>query len=488
MSDTQRANNLGRKMYLIVTTVLFIAYLAELLKGSKTPGQFALLAAADLLPVVAAFIVYKMNPEAYVIRHIIGMGYGLFYALNCFMSTEQMVFVYAIPMVVLVSIYCDKKFSITVSILVSMLAIVHGVWYAATLGEWSEKSVAALEIEIAAVVLVSAFAFVANNFIIEMNARKVEEVNEAGARTNAVLDEVMKVSGSLAESVAVVSEKMDMLSASSGNTLSAMNEVQTGTGETANSVQNQLIKTEEISRQVEKVTDASKSIGTNINDAVDAISEGRANLDRLIAQAEVSEKAGVGAINEVTELKKSTDQMESIVQMIQNVASQTSLLALNASIEAARAGEAGRGFAVVASEISSLSSQTSTATKNISDLIVSVTNEMANVAKAIESLVESNKVQNESAQVTAGSFEKIVESAAVIRENSSELSKVVANLDSANREIVESIQTISAITEEVSAHSQTTCEATEQNQVIVEDVQKLVSSMTSDAGRLKAIG
>lgn len=302
-----------------------------------------------------------------------------------------------------------------------------------------------------------------------------------------MLDEITRISGRMADEVTIVSDKMTQLSASSEETLASMTEVQTGTLETANSIQTQMVKTEEIQGQITKVAEASEHIGINAKETVDAINEGRNNIEKLIRQAEISDEAGNGAVKEVEELKNSTTQMETIVQMIQKVASQTSMLALNASIEAARAGEAGRGFAVVASSISDLASQTKSATEEISDLISSLTKEMGDVASAIMSLVESNNVQNESAHLTADSFEKIIENAKVINSDSKELSDTVNNLESANKKIVDSIQTISAITEEVTAHSQTTCEATGQNQKIVEDVQNLVSEMMENAEKLKAL-
>ena len=211
------------------------------------------------------------------------------------------------------------------------------------------------------------------------------------------------------------------------------------------------------------------------------------NIEKLIRQAELSCEAGNGAVKEVEELKSSTDQMETIVQMIQKVASQTSMLALNASIEAARAGEAGRGFAVVAASISDLASQTKSATEEISSLIANLTKEMEDVASAILSLVDSNNVQNESAQLTAESFRKIAENAETIITDSGELTDTVASLEQANKKIVDSIQTISAITEEVTAHSQTTCEATGQNQMIVKDVKAIVNEMMKNADKLNAL-
>lgn len=198
-------------------------------------------------------------------------------------------------------------------------------------------------------------------------------------------------------------------------------------------------------------------------------------------------EAGNGAVQEVEGLKGSTEQMESIVALIKSVASQTSLLAFNASIEAARAGEAGRGFAVVAQEISNLAGQTQKATGNISSLIEGISNEIGSVVGVIHSLVESNNMQIESAQVTSESFDKIVDSVSRIRTNSGELSEIVESLAAANDEIVESNRTISAITEEVSSHSTATCTATENNQCTVREVQDLVAGMTSTADRLQNI-
>ena len=335
--------------------------------------------------------------------------------------------------------------------------------------------------------MVAVFIALVNKYTITVNENKMKTIHESAEKTKAMLDEIMMVSDNIISEVSEVSDKMEQLAKSSEETLTSMQEVQTGTTDSANSVQNQMIKTEEIQTQIDKVTGVSSDIGASVDGTVEAIREGKSNINKLIDQSKVSEEAGNAVIKEVEGLKASTDQMETIVSLIQSVASQTSLLALNASIEAARAGEAGKGFAVVASEISNLANQTQSATGNISDLIAGISGEIERFVTAINSLVESNKIQNESANVTSGSFEKIVENADVIRNKSEELSEIVGKLASANKEIVESISTISAITEEVSAHSTTTFEASEQNKAIVEAVQKVVKNMDKNASRLSEL-
>ena len=484
-SKEANVNKTAMILFTILTSIIGVAYVIQLVKGEAGLNKFLPVEIFSLGPMILGWILYKTDPATKAIRHVMAIGYGLFYLIVCFITTNTiLVFVYAIPTVILTAMFNDLQLSLASSIGVSVIAIAHAIRFA-SLRNWEGGAVADLEIEVLIMIMVSLFSIVVNRTITKANEAQISAINESGEKNEKMLSMIMEVSGDLIEDVGKVSDKMVALSTSSEETLTAMQEVQSGTTDSADSVQNQLIKTEEIQTQIEKVTEASENIGTNTNDAVEAIREGRENIQKLIEQANISEEAGNSVIQEVEGLKTSTEQMETIVQLIQNVASQTSLLALNASIEAARAGEAGRGFAVVATEISNLAAQTQNATGNINELIAGISKEIGEVVTAINSLVESNKIQNESANITSGSFDKIVESAGRIRDNSDNLSDVVGKLASANEEIVESIQTISAITEEVSAHSTTTCSATETNRHTVEEVQEIVENMIRTADKLK---
>lgn len=484
--DVAKANKLGIKLQIIIVTVLTISYLIQLVKGDISIGNLVILLLALWVPVVGAVTLNKKDPASDLTKHIIGVGYGIFYLLICIISDQQLVFTYAFPMLLVVAIYCDMKFSTIVASAITVVSVIHAVICTVRNG-FTPLAITALEIQVAATILISVYSIVANNFIVKVTGEQMDAINEAGEKTEKMLSEIVEVSNTLADQVSVVSDKLTQLETSSEETLAAMQEVQAGTGDSAEAVQNQLHKTEDISGQIETVTLASENIGNNVTAALTAIKEGQNNINKLIDQSKASEEAANGAVHEVEELKASTDKMEAIVEMISNVASQTSLLALNASIEAARAGEAGRGFSVVATEISNLAAQTQTATEDINNLISNIAKEMTSVANAITKLVENNKIQNEAAKVTADSFVKIVSNSDEIKNDSEQLSKIVNLLEKSNHEIVESIQTISAITEEVTAHASTTCDTTEANREIVRDVKDIVEEMTANADRLKNV-
>ena len=206
------------------------------------------------------------------------------------------------------------------------------------------------------------------------------------------------------------------------------------------------------------------------------------NLENEVEKSKLySDKAA----KELEELENYTKQMQTIIELINNVADQTDLLALNASIEAARAGDSGRGFAVVATEISNLANQTQSATDDIYNLIANINNKILDVDEAIKSFVAGSNKQHAVAIETVKSLENIKSDTNAIEDNIHGLTSAVNGLSDANRTIVETVQNISATLEEVTAHSNETYESSLNNTSTLNDVMEIVEHLQEQANTLK---
>ena len=274
-----------------------------------------------------------------------------------------------------------------------------------------------------------------------------------------------------------MADKMKVLEGSSTKTKSSMEEVAQGTGETVESIQLQMEKTEQIQNTIKRVQYSSDTIHQNMDETQRELAQSQRNINDLIEQVQISNEANADVSRELEELYTYTNQMQSIVQMINDVTEQTSLLALNASIEAARAGEAGKGFAVVASEISALATQTQQATVNITNLINNISTELSQVVEVIHQMMKNVEVQNQATGNTARSFEQIAVCIEKVGNESRSLAHLVVELSDANSEIIRGIETISAATEEVTAHSSETLEASEENNNITNEVSGIVDQL-----------
>ena len=483
-SKAARINRTVYLCYLMEVTVIFLAYFLEVIKGSRTFGYFLLTALMIIAPATVLFLSLKKDVEYRYFRSWLVALFGVLYAFIIFTTTSKLAFTYAMPMMLAITMYNSVQLSILSGAAAILLNIIQVIISIVKSGGISAKDMADVEIQIIALLFIIVYSMVVNRSTNISNKEKVETVETEQEKTAKLLEHIIFVSKVITKGIFTVSGKITELGESVSNTLGAMEEVSAGSTETAESVQTQLLKTEEIQNHISDVQKAADDIVENISNTKVAIQKGNADIELLISQVAATEASGNHVKTELSELDEYTNQMHSIVELINNVADQTSLLSLNASIEAARAGEAGKGFAVVASEISSLAAQTQEATEEIETLINNISEELSEVVTAINNLISMNRQQNESAGNAADSFSKIEKNAAFIEDSSAELNGSISQLADANAGIVESIQNISAITEEVSAHAHETYASSEKNTEIVSQVIDIVSSLSDQAEEL----
>ena len=226
--------------------------------------------------------------------------------------------------------------------------------------------------------------------------------------------------------------------------------------------------------ETEAVSIGEISERTNAN-----VQEGVALIDRLKRQA--AEVAQINRESKVTTeaLNVSIKDVQEITETILGISNQTNLLALNASIEAARAGEAGKGFAVVADEIRNLSEGTRQATEKIEEIISRLTKDAQSAAESMSLSAEYAQRQNDLIDETGAKLSDIKNDTDALYTGVKQVNTAVASVLDANASIIDSITNLSAISQEVSASTETVLVESDDSMDVLTTMNGLLDEISS---------
>ena len=482
--ELARENTVAMNCHFLVCGIISIAYFVEFLKGDGTLLYVLATIILAMGPVVGEIICYKKQHDTKMIKHFVGIGYAILYTFVMFTTNNHFTFVYVIPMLIAITVYNDFKYSLPIEVGVVIVNVIQLALFFKR-GIYTKADMASVEIQFFVIVLICGIQLYVSIVAEKLNQKKLAELKAEHEKTEELLMRIMDTSDKMTQQITVSAQKTASLGESMQAMKESMEEVNSGSNDTAEAVQSQLNQTEEIQAMVEQVEKGTENIIDSMNQNKEAIAQGNANVGILVKQAEETVESGKKVTEELSQLDTYMSQMNSILDIINSITSQTSLLALNASIEAARAGEAGRGFAVVASEISQMAQQTKDSTVQISQLIENVSNAIQMVVEVSGSMISMIESQNETTEKTAESFTVIEKNSDNVYGQSNELAAYVTKLADANKKIIDSISTISAISEEVAAHASDTLSATESNNVIVEELAALSGQLETLAQELK---
>lgn len=221
--------------------------------------------------------------------------------------------------------------------------------------------------------------------------------------------------------------------------------------------QHTLQANENLTEFADELSNVAGRMGRMNEEAVSAVSQchdGMDTVELLSRKIDQSRELQTATSETASMLSQKSISIDGISKTIGEIASQTSLLALNASIEAARAGAAGRGFAVVAEEIGMLAAQTASATGDINQIIGEIQHGIKSVSTQISQLQHNTVDCISTMEDTQGVFRKISTNISGIGNDINELETAVDNLNRNKDGIVDKFCSISSETQELTAASQ----------------------------------
>jgi methyl-accepting chemotaxis protein len=265
-------------------------------------------------------------------------------------------------------------------------------------------------------------------------------------------------------------------------TASASSEISSSTEQMAAGAQEQSAQTTEVAGAVEQMTktimettknvaiasETAKTSGNIARDGGKVVGDTINGMNRIADV--VTQAAGM-----VKELGSSSDKIGEIVQVIDDIADQTNLLALNAAIEAARAGEQGRGFAVVADEVRKLAERTTKATKEIAIMIKQIQKDTGNAVVSMEKGTEEVNTGKLLTQKAEEALHQIISSSKDVVENITQVAAASEEQSAAAEQISKNIESINSVTQESAAGTQQIARAAEDLNRLTENLQNLVS-------------
>ena len=284
---------------------------------------------------------------------------------------------------------------------------------------------------------------------------------------NKSVKNINHIVGQVVEAVSSTASASAQISSSAEEMAAGAQEQSAQTAEVASAVEQMTSTILEATRHTAVASESSARAGSAAKEGGQIVLQTVEGMSRI---AEVVIKAGVT----VKELGDSSDQIGEIVQVIEEIADQTNLLALNAAIEAARAGEQGRGFAVVADEVRKLAERTTAATKEISGMIRKIQVDTGGAVESMELGVEEVEKGKHLADRAGNSLDTIIKGSIEVVDLITQVAAASEQQSSTVTEIGRSIDGINSVTQESASVTQQIARAAESLNMLTGDLQELV--------------
>ena len=278
-----------------------------------------------------------------------------------------------------------------------------------------------------------------------------------------------------------VAEAVDSTMSVSTQIAASVEEMSAGAEELNNQTHAIATSIDEMTKTIIETTQNTSSAASSARDAGTIADEGGRVVNKAVNGMETISNVVSHAAEKIIELGNNSDKIGEIIEVINEIAEQTNLLALNAAIEAARAGEHGRGFAVVADEVRKLSERTSSATKEIADMVQEIQSYTKQAVSSINEGTEEVREGKDLAQKAGEAISNIVEKTNIVVDEISQVATASEEQSSTSEQVSQNIVMINNVSSETLIGIQQVATATYELNQMTENLQEILKQFKMDS-------
>jgi len=294
-------------------------------------------------------------------------------------------------------------------------------------------------------------------------------------------DEIGDLQKAFDEFASSIRSTLEQVLESSAAVASASTQISSSTEELAAGAQEQSSQAGEVATAVEEMTKTLGETTENVRKVADGAREAKESARKggdVVGQTISGMKRIADVVNQSAEQVKilgaSSDKIGEIIGVIDDIADQTNLLALNAAIEAARAGEQGRGFAVVADEVRKLAERTSKATKEIAAMIRQIQTDTSQAVASMDKGTQEVGTGISLAEQAGTMLNDIVGNAQSVADMVGQIAAASEQQSSASEQISKNVEGISAVTHQSASGTQQIARTAEDLNRLTENLQHVL--------------